>query len=69
MHVLAESGVAIVMISSDMEEILGESDRVAVMHEGVITGILEREEASEEAIMQLAVGHQNGSKVSAMATV
>ena len=56
MRTLAESGVAIVMISSDMEEILGESDRIAVMHEGAITGILERAEASEEAIMQLAVG-------------
>ena len=42
MRRLAESGVAIIMISSDMEEILGESDRVAVMHEGAITGILER---------------------------
>ncbi len=40
MRNLAESGVAIVTISSDMEEILGESDRVAVMHEGAITGIL-----------------------------
>jgi len=56
MRSLAESGVAIMMISSDMEEILGESDRVAVMHEGAITGILERDEASEEAIMRLAVG-------------
>ena len=56
MRRLAESGVAIIMISSDMEEILGESDRVAVMHEGVITGILEREQCSEEAIMRLAVG-------------
>jgi ribose transport system ATP-binding protein len=56
MRRLAESGVAIIMISSDMEEILGESDRVAVMHEGVITGVLEREQCSEEAIMRLAVG-------------
>ncbi|HEY6189492.1 MAG TPA: sugar ABC transporter ATP-binding protein [Pyrinomonadaceae bacterium] len=56
MRSLAESGVAIMMISSDMEEILGESDRVAVMHEGAITGILERAECSEEAIMRLAVG-------------
>jgi ribose transport system ATP-binding protein len=56
MRQLAESGVAILMISSDMEEILGESDRVAVMHEGAITGILDREECSEESIMQLAVG-------------
>ena len=56
MRTLAESGVAIMMISSDMEEILGESDRVAVMHEGAITGILERDQCSEEAIMRLAVG-------------
>jgi len=57
MRDLAASGVAIMMISSDMEEILGESDRIAVMHEGAITGILDRAEASEEAIMKLAVGH------------
>ena len=56
MRNLAEKGVAIMMISSDMEEVLGESDRIAVMHEGAITGILTREEASEEAIMKLAVG-------------
>ncbi|HEY8562487.1 MAG TPA: sugar ABC transporter ATP-binding protein [Pyrinomonadaceae bacterium] len=56
MRSLAESGVAIIMISSDMEEVLGESDRIAVMHEGAITGILSREEASEESIMKLAVG-------------
>lgn len=56
MRDLAKNGVAIMMISSDMEEILGESDRIAVMHEGRITGILNREDASEEAIMKLAVG-------------
>jgi len=56
MRGLAESGVAIMMISSDMEEILGESDRIAVMHEGSITGVLDRNEASEEAVMKLAVG-------------
>ena len=58
MRRLAETGIAIIMISSDMEEILGESDRVAVMHEGAITGILEREQCSEEAIMHLAVGRR-----------
>ena len=42
MRQLAESGVAILMISSDMEEVLHISDRVAVMHEGALTGILER---------------------------
>ena len=56
MRKLAENGVAIIMISSDMEEILGVSDRVAVMHEGAITGILERDQCSEENIMRLAVG-------------
>ena len=56
MREIAASGVAIIMISSDMEEILGESDRIAVMHEGVIMGILGRDEANEEAIMNLAVG-------------
>jgi ribose transport system ATP-binding protein len=54
---LAGEGVAILMISSDMEEILHLSDRVAVMHEGRITGILERAECTEEGIMRLAVGH------------
>lgn len=58
MRNLAETGVAIMMISSDMEEVLGQSDRVAVMHEGAITGILEREQCNEEAVMQLAVGKQ-----------
>lgn len=56
MRDLAANGVAIMMISSDMEEVLGESDRIAVMHEGSIKGILDRDEASEEAIMKLAVG-------------
>ncbi len=56
MRNLAESGVAIMMISSDMEEVLGESDRIAVMHEGRITGIVDRADASEETVMKLAVG-------------
>jgi ribose transport system ATP-binding protein len=55
MRRLADEGVAILMISSDMEEVLGNSDRVAVMHEGRISGILERSECSQEAIMRLAV--------------
>jgi ribose transport system ATP-binding protein len=55
MRKLADEGVAIVMISSDMEEILANSDRVAVMREGQLTGVLARAECSEEAIMRLAV--------------
>ena len=50
--------VAILMISSDLEEILRISDRVLVMHEGELTGEIQREELSEEAIMQLATGKQ-----------
>jgi len=61
MRRLTESGVAILMVSSDMEEVLGVSDRVAVMHEGSITGVLTRKECSEESIMQLAVGRGQGA--------
>jgi ribose transport system ATP-binding protein len=56
MRELASRGAVILMISSDMEEVLHVSDRVAVMHEGRITGVLERADCSEENIMQLAVG-------------
>jgi len=56
MRELADHGVGILMISSDMEEVIGVSDRVAVMHEGRIAGFLERNMLSEQAIMSLAVG-------------
>ena len=56
MRGLAQEGVAVLMISSDMEEVLGQSDRIAVMHEGRISGFVTRAEASEAAVMQLAVG-------------
>jgi ribose transport system ATP-binding protein len=56
MRALAKGGVAVIVISSDMEEVLLISDRVAVMHEGSITGVLARNDCSEEAIMRLAVG-------------
>ncbi|CCD96255.1 putative Sugar (D-ribose) ABC transporter (ATP-binding protein) [Bradyrhizobium sp. ORS 375] len=54
---LADAGVAILMISSDMEEVIGVSDRIAVMHEGRISGFLARGEFSEHNVLQLAVGH------------
>jgi ribose transport system ATP-binding protein len=63
MRDLAAAGVAIVMISGDMEEVLGVSDRVAFMHEGSVTGILERAACTEEAIMHLAVGAGEGRAV------
>jgi ribose transport system ATP-binding protein len=56
MRALSDSGVAVLMISSDMEEVIGVSDRVAVMHEGHIEGTLDRAECSEENILRLAVG-------------
>ena len=56
MEELAESGVAILYVSSEMEEILGMADRALVMHEGRITGELTREELTEENVMQLATG-------------
>ncbi|HEU5197154.1 MAG TPA: sugar ABC transporter ATP-binding protein, partial [Methylomirabilota bacterium] len=52
---LADEGAAVVMVSSDMDEIVAESDRVAVMHEGRITGILDGATCTPESIMQLAV--------------
>ena len=51
---LAADGVSVIVISSEMEEVLGISDRIAVMHEGRLTGVLERAQFSEEAVMRLA---------------
>lgn len=53
---LKKLGKAIIMISSEMEEILGVSDRIVVMSEGKITGEVAREEANQEIIMKYAVG-------------
>jgi ABC-type sugar transport system ATPase subunit len=53
---LARGGVAVLMISSELPEILGASDRILVMHEGQITGELAADEATEERIMSLAAG-------------
>ncbi|HEV2833846.1 MAG TPA: sugar ABC transporter ATP-binding protein [Pyrinomonadaceae bacterium] len=53
---LALKGVSVIVISSEMEEVLGISDRIAVMHEGRLTGILNRAQFSEEAVMRLATG-------------
>jgi len=44
------------MISSDMEEVIGVSDRIAVMHEGRISGILDKDQFSQENVLLLAVG-------------
>jgi D-xylose transport system ATP-binding protein len=57
---LAEQGVAIVMASSELPEILGMCDRILVMCTGRAMGILDREEASQEAIMTMAMGLASG---------
>jgi ribose transport system ATP-binding protein len=56
MRGLADAGVAVLMISSDMEEVIGVSDRIAVMHEGRISGFLDRPAFTEENVLTLAIG-------------
>jgi rhamnose transport system ATP-binding protein len=55
---LAAKGLAILMISSELPEILGLADRVLVMHGGTITGELDRADATQERILDLALGHR-----------
>ena len=56
MNALVKSGMGILMISSELPEILGMSDRILVMHEGEIMGELTRNEATQEKVMALAMG-------------
>jgi ribose transport system ATP-binding protein len=65
MRELADRGVAILMISSDMEEVLGVSDRIAVMHEGRINGTLDRPDFSEFNVLHLAIGEAASSHAAA----
>ncbi len=53
---LAGEGKAIIMISSEMPEVIGMSDRIVIMHEGTMTGIVNRNEMSQELIMKYATG-------------
>lgn len=68
MRSLADNGAVILMISSDMEEVLNVSDRIAVMHEGKITGVLDRAACTEENVMQLAVGKAIAAAQAAVAS-
>jgi ABC-type sugar transport system ATPase subunit len=54
---LASAGLAIVLVSSELPEVLGLSDRVIVLHEGRVTGEFRRAEATPEAVMACATGH------------
>lgn len=58
---LAEQGVAILMISSELPEVLGMSDRIAVMQGGTIVKILDRAETTQQEVLALALGHTNGN--------
>lgn len=61
---LASRGLGILMISSDLPEVLGMSSRIAVMHAGTIVGQLDRAEATQERVLELALGHVGaGSRV------
>ena len=55
---LACEGISIIVVSSEMTELLGISDRILVMHEGYLSGELSMDEANEEAIMRLAISHE-----------
>lgn len=59
MNELSKTGVAIIMVSSELPEIIGMSDRVAVIHEGTLAGILGRENLTQEKIISLAAGEAN----------
>jgi ribose transport system ATP-binding protein len=59
MRTLAESGKSIIMISSEMPELLGMADRIYVMHEGRITGELSRAEYSQEKMLEMASGQND----------
>jgi rhamnose transport system ATP-binding protein len=59
MGTLATRGLAILMISSELPEILGMSDRIVVMHGGAVMGTLDRKDATQEKVLSLALGHQS----------
>ena len=56
LRALADAGVGVIMISSDMEEVIGVSDRIVVLREGRVAGALDRAEFSEQSVLRLAVG-------------
>jgi ribose transport system ATP-binding protein len=65
MAALADQGITILMVSSDMEEVMGMSDRVAVMHERRIQGVLTGQELTQERIASLMAGQGGHGEVAA----
>jgi ribose transport system ATP-binding protein len=62
MAALADQGITILMVSSEMEEVIGMSDRVVVMHERRITGVLSRENLTQQRIATLMTGREEGNE-------
>jgi ABC-type sugar transport system ATPase subunit len=56
MNDLVDQGVCVVMVSSELPEVLGMSDRILVIHEGRLAGAFSREEATQEKVMRYATG-------------
>ena len=56
---MVERGISIIMISSEMEELIGMSDRIVVLHEGRITGELEKKDFDQQKILEYASGIQH----------
>ncbi|HBF36512.1 MAG TPA: D-xylose ABC transporter ATP-binding protein, partial [Firmicutes bacterium] len=61
-NALVKQGVGVIMISSELPEIIGMSDRIVVLHEGRITGELNKTEVTQERILNLATGLENQNK-------
>jgi L-arabinose transport system ATP-binding protein len=59
-HELAASGIAVIVVSSDLMEVIGISDRILVMSEGAITGEISRDQAQESRLLQLALPRSRG---------
>src|SRR5262249_27753031 len=57
MSELAGQGLAVLMISSELPEVLGMSDRIAVMHGGTVVGVVDRADANQESVLEMALGH------------
>jgi ribose transport system ATP-binding protein len=62
MAALADQGITILMVSSEMEEVIGMSDRVVVMHERRIKGVLTRENLTQQRIATLMTGRTEGNE-------